>query len=152
MMGLIRDLYSWFALNLTVGWLAILAGLLTGAGVGLLFHDEDWLGGYGSWRRRMLRLAHVAMVGTGLLNLTFSLTARTIPFTELRLAASQLIMASALLVTGAVLMPLVCLLSAWRKGMRHLFFIPVTCLVVAVACLLLALPASLAPSLFEDVP
>ena len=64
----------WLAMNLFVGWLAIFAGLLTGACVGLFFHHEDWLGGYFSWRRRMLRLAHVAMVGTGLLNILFALT------------------------------------------------------------------------------
>ena len=39
---------------------------------------------------------------------------------------------------GAVTMPLVCLLSAWRKAMRHLFFIPVACLVLAVARVLYA--------------
>jgi hypothetical protein len=114
-------------MNLWVGWLAILAGLLAGAGIGMFFHEETWLGGYSSWRRRMLRLAHVALVGTGLLNIAFALTAaagRTSGF-----GASC---ASVLFAAGAVAMPLVCLLSAWRKGMRHLFFIPVSILIFAV--------------------
>lgn len=51
--------------NLYVGWGAILCGLSVGAGMGVFFHDESWLGGYASRRRRMLRLGHVALVGTG---------------------------------------------------------------------------------------
>ena len=39
-------------INLTTAWLAILAGLITGTASGLFFHDESWMGGYGSWRRR----------------------------------------------------------------------------------------------------
>ena len=34
-----------------------------------------------------------------------------------------------LLVSGAVLMPTVCFLAAWRKPFRHLFALPVSCLV-----------------------
>lgn len=34
-----------------------------------------------------------------------------------------------LFIAGAVTMPLVCFLSAFRKGFRHLFFIPVLCLI-----------------------
>ena len=46
-------------LNFQVAWIAILAGLLTGAAIGMFFHAEEWLGGYGSWRRRMLRQRNV---------------------------------------------------------------------------------------------
>ena len=128
----------WIAVNLLVGWAAILVGLLTGAGIGLFFYGEDWLGGYGSWRRRMLRLAHVAMVGTGPLNIAFALTARDEAlWIEMDRGLNPAAwLASALLVLGAVAMPLVCLLSAWRKGMRHLFFIPVACLVIAIVFVL----------------
>ena len=61
-------------LNLCVGWIAILAGLLAGATIGMFFHADEWLGGYQSWRRRMLRLTHISLVGTGLLNLAFALS------------------------------------------------------------------------------
>ncbi|HMF37455.1 MAG TPA: hypothetical protein VKF17_12475, partial [Isosphaeraceae bacterium] len=63
-----------YDLNLTVAWLAILLGLISGTLLGLFFHREDWLGGYGSWRRRMLRLGHISFFGTGLLNLSFALS------------------------------------------------------------------------------
>ena len=47
--------------------------------------------------------------------------------------------ASALLCAGAVLMPAVCALSAWRRPLRHLFALPVGCLVAAGASCLGAL-------------
>ncbi len=111
--------------NLHVGWIGILTGLLAGAAIGMFFHDEAWLGGYGSWRRRMLRLAHISLLGTGLLNLAFALS---VDFLKLD-APPQL--AAVLFVVGAVAMPLVCLLSAWQGVFRHLFFIPVLSLVIA---------------------
>jgi len=115
------------AINLVVGWSAILAGLLAGATIGMFFHGEAWLGGYDSWRRRMLRLTHISMVGTGLLNLAFALSAAALGMEP----APRL--ASVLFVVGAAAMPLVCALSAWRSAMRHLFFIPVVSLVAATA-------------------
>ena len=111
--------------NLHAGWMAILAGLLAGAAIGTFFHDEAWLGGYGSWRRRMLRLAHISLVGTGLLNLAFALSIDALEM------ASAAPVASVLFVVGAVTMPLVCLLSAWHRPLRHLFFVPVVSLLVA---------------------
>ena len=52
-------------INLLVAWLAILIGLVTGTVLGLFFHEENWMGGYGSWRRRMVRLGHISFFGTG---------------------------------------------------------------------------------------
>ena len=114
-------------INLYVGWMAILVGMLGGAGIGLFFHGNDWLGGYASWRRRMLRLAHIALVGTGLLNIGFALSAAQLQIDPVPRAASVLF------VVGALTMPLVCALSAWRAGFRHLFFVPALSLVLATA-------------------
>lgn len=114
------------SMNLCVGWAGIFTGLIAGALIGLFFHDETWWGGYGSWRRRMLRLGHVALVGTGLLNIAFGLSVAGRP------AADFPRVASILFVAGAVAMPAVCFLSAWRKPLRNLFFIPVLCLFAAV--------------------
>lgn len=118
-------------LNLCIGWIAILVGLIAGAGIGVLFHREDWLGGYASWPRRMVRLGHISFLGTGLLNLAFAGT--------LRLASGdlQLPVASALLAASTVAMPAVCFLSAWHKPLRHLFFIPVGCMIGGVGELVL---------------
>lgn len=118
-------------LNLHFAWCWILAGLVSGAVIGMFFRDEAWLGGYGSWRRRMLRLGHVAFVGTGLLNLAFALSVDSM------LPQASATLPGALFLAGAVTMPLVCFLSAWRDGFRHFFFVPVLCLVAAVARLVL---------------
>lgn len=115
------------AANLSVGWAAILVGLVAGAAIGMFFHREAWLGGYDSWRRRMLRLAHISLVGTGLLNVGFALSCESLGMDP------PPWIASALFVVGALTMPTACLLSAWRRAARHLFFIPVVSLVLATA-------------------
>jgi hypothetical protein len=61
----------------------------------------------------MLRLGHIALVALGMMNL---------------LVAQP----SLWLVAGGVTMPVVCFLTAWRRCCRHLFVVPVACLVVAV--------------------
>ena len=114
-------------LNLWFGWAAILTGLLAGAVIGMFFHNETWMGGYDSWRRRMLRLMHISLVGTGLLNIIYALSVNGLQMQQPpRLSTS-------LLVVGAVTMPAVCGLSAWKPAFRHLFFIPVLSLTVALA-------------------
>lgn len=115
------------AANFYVAWLGVFAGLLLGALVGMFFHRDEWLGGYASWRRRMIRLAHIAMIGTGLLNLAFVLSVQHLGLDK----APTL--ASVMFIVGAVTMPTVCLLAAWRKGMRYLFFVPAASLLIAVA-------------------
>jgi len=113
------------SLNLVAGWLAVLAGLLSGALIGLFFHRDEWLGGYGSWRRRMVRLMHISLVGTGLLNVAFALSAGAAKVGP----APRL--ASALFLVGALTMPAVCALAAWRPAFRHVFFVPVVSLILA---------------------
>ena len=119
-------------LNLEVAWIAILLGLVSGTVIGLSFWRENWLGGYGSWRRRMIRLGHVALIGTGLLNAAFALSVR---FLDLHAGIGP---ASRLLIVGAATMPLVCFLAAWRAGLRRLFFVPVLSLVGGVAAFVVA--------------
>jgi hypothetical protein len=114
-------------INLHAAWIGFLLGCLAGAVPGLFFHDAQWLGGYASWPRRMIRLGHIAFFGIGLLNLSFALTAR-----QLNLQTG-LEPTSVLLLVAAVAMPAVCYLSAWKPAFRHLFFIPAASLTVAVA-------------------
>ncbi len=107
-------------LHLVLGWSSMLMGALSGAVIGLFFHREDWAGGYSSFRRRMLRLGHIAFFGLGILNLLFGVTLQfvTLPDIYLRIASIGFI-------SGALTMPLCCLLAAWHKNFRHLFPIPV---------------------------
>jgi len=117
-------------INLYAAWIGFLAGCLAGVAPGLFFHDKEWLGGYASWPRRMIRLAHIAFFGIGLLNLSFALTARALGM------ASGLKIPSALLIVGAVTMPAVCYLCAWKPFFRRLFFVPALSVTVAVALFL----------------
>ena len=114
-------------INLQAAWLGFLFGCLAGAVPGLFFHDAGWLGGYASWARRMLRLAHIAFFGLGLLNLSFALTARALGIEDGLAAVSVLLM------VGAGAMPAVCYLAAWKPPFRHLLFIPAGSVTIAVA-------------------
>ena len=114
-------------INLYAAWIGFLLGALAGATSGLFFDRDDWLGGYADWRRRMVRLGHISFFGIGLLNLGFYLTVEAVGIQEgIRIPAI-------LLMVGAVAMPLVCYLSAHRKGFRHLFFIPAGAVTLALA-------------------
>ena len=120
--------------NLTFAWCWFLVGLGTGVVQGLYFHREGWLGGYDSWPRRLTRLGHISYFGTGLLNLCFAFTVLLID-----LNTALLRWASPLLIVGAVSMPMVCYLAAWRETLRHLFVVPVLSLLLGVGLITLAL-------------
>lgn len=107
-------------LHLLIGWTSMVAGALSGAAIGLFFHKDDWLGGYGSLQRRMVRLGHIAFFGLGILNVLFALSIAVRP-----LPALHTPIASAGFWLAAVTMPACCFLTAWRPGLRHLFPVPV---------------------------
>jgi len=112
---------NWYA-----GWGLVLVALVTGAGVGLFFHREEFWGGYTSFRRRIVRLGHIACAALGLMNVIYALSPW--PVAGGWVAA----WAGGLWITGAVAMPVVCFLSGWKMGFRQLFFVPVGSLVGAV--------------------
>jgi hypothetical protein len=118
------------ALHLTAAWCGVLLGMLGGAVLGLRFHDEQWLGGYGSWPRRLLRLGHISLFGIAFLNLLAAMT-----YTQ-RPPVPALPLGSGLLLVGAVAMPLVCLLAAWRRPLRHAFALPVGALLAGAILIL----------------
>ena len=115
----------WHPLNWYAGWGLLLAAFTTGALIGLGFHRPEFLGGYGSFRRRLVRLGHIALAALGMLNLIYALSPWPAP------SRWQAEAASACFVAGGVLMPLVCFLAAWKEPFRHLFFLPVLALVLA---------------------
>jgi hypothetical protein len=113
------------------GWLGMLLGVISGAVIGLFFHREDWMGGYGSYRRRLTRLGHISFFGLALVNFSFAFTQHVL---SLRAPWDSVSMWAFLI--GAASMPACCFLSAWRKPFRHLFFIPVSGVLLGVACIL----------------
>jgi len=116
--------------NLLAAWLGILLGSLAGAIQGLFFRREDWLGGYGSWRRRMLRLGHISFFGLGFVNLGFALSVRVLEIDD------GIVWSSRLFILGAVTMPLLCYLSSVKDVFRYLFFIPVLSVIAGSAIFL----------------
>jgi hypothetical protein len=121
-------------LHLLTGWLAILMSFLSGAVIGLYFHRQGWAGGYGSFSRRMLRLAHISFFGLGTINLLFGLTVSSLDlnFPAIRLTSTAFIIA-------VVTMPLCCYLAAWKRPLRVLFPIPVAASLAGIIPLLAVL-------------
>ena len=105
-------------MNIYAAWIAFLVGVVAGIIPGLFFHNTEWLGGYASWRRRLIRLAYISFFGLGGLNLAAGLTARALGM------ESGLSLSAYLLVVGLCTMPIICYLSAIKTGFRNLFFIP----------------------------
>ncbi|HVU32894.1 MAG TPA: hypothetical protein VHE61_05630 [Opitutaceae bacterium] len=105
-----------YPINLLGGWACFLAGALSGMLIGLRFHRPEWLGGYDSLPRRMVRLGHIAFFGLGLINILFALSNPA--------GSPAGGVGSVLLLIGAATMPTNCFLSAWRGWFRHAFFIP----------------------------
>jgi hypothetical protein len=113
--------------TIPIGWSLVVLGFVSGALLGLRFHDEGMLGGYASWPRRLLRLGHVACVALGMLNL---LLAATVP------AAPPL--AALALALGGFAMPAACCVVAFRRQWRALFAVPVALLLYAGVALVVA--------------
>jgi hypothetical protein len=114
----------------TAGWSLVIIGFASGATLGLGFAREGFLGGYPSWRRRLLRLGHVACVMLGVLQMLFALSPAAIEPRAMLTAQLWLI--------GGITMPAVCALAAWKQPLRVLFPIPVVSLGAAATLTLLA--------------
>jgi hypothetical protein len=123
--------------HIWLGWAAVLLGAASGATIGLFFHEETWAGGYGSFRRRMLRLAHISFFGIGFLNFFFGMT-----LSQICLPEEHIRIASMGFLAAVVAMPACCYLSAWKKNLRHLFPIPVLAVLAGVIPILIGWPAS----------
>ena len=105
-------------INLIAGWVGIYLGFLSGAIQGVFFHRDNWLGGYSTWPRRITRLGHISFFGIGFVNLFYAATIHIFGIDNDPIT-------STLLIIGAISMPTVCYVSAFRKPFRHMFFVPV---------------------------
>ena len=119
------------SINLFFGWVGLLAGVVSGAIIGLFFHRDDWMGGYDSYRRRLTRLGHISFFGLGFVNILFGLTVAALP-----LSGDLLPLASRCFLVGAASMPVCCFLSAWHKPYRHLFPVPVASVLLGIVLML----------------
>jgi len=125
------------SLNLLAGWIGMLGGVVSGVVIGLFFHQEGWMGGYSSLRRRMTRLGHISFWGLGFINMMFAFSVKTVEFPIINVQV-----ASVGFILGAVTMPVCCFLTAWRKSFRHLFPVPVIGVLAGVVSLLIGWAAA----------
>ncbi len=118
-------MYEW---NVLVGWCGMLAGALLGMLYGLWAESRDWAGGYGSFRRQALRLAHIAAFALGMINVLYGLcSAGLLLLPDWASRTGCLAMMG-----GGLLMPIVCLAASMRRPWKFLFPIPATCILVAL--------------------
>ena len=114
--------------NLLLAWLWILLGFVTGMVLGLFFHGENWLGGYGSFKRRMYRLGHISCFGLGAVNLLFYLTTQNLAPT-----GPVIGIASWAFIVGAITMPVCCAVVAHFPKAHLIFAVPVVSLILGGA-------------------
>jgi hypothetical protein len=120
------DAARWIPVNLLIGWIWILLGFLSGAVLGTRFHQEDWLGGYSSFKRRLYRLGHISFLGLAAMNLLFYFTVQSRP-----LDPTVVLWASRGFLIGAFTMPLCCATVANFPKAHFLFAVPVASLLAA---------------------
>lgn len=112
--------------NLVVAWIWILLGFLSGAVMGTRFHREDWLGGYGSFKRRLYRLGHISFLGLAAMNLLFYFTVQSTPVDP-----ATALWASRGFLIGAFTMPACCVVMAHFPQAHYVFAMPVMSLLAA---------------------
>ena len=124
-------------INIAFGWawmcLGFIMGMVMGTrveqfGVNTLKRGPDWLGGYESVPRRLLRLSHVAFIMLPLLNIVFGqhIDAALVSFEWKRLASGSMIF-------GAIGVPLLCLTAAFYRPAKLFLGVPATAVLVANA-------------------
>lgn len=115
-------------LNLSIGWLWILFGFLSGSLIGFNFHflKENWLDGYSSPKRRLFRLGHISFFGLGFVNLIYYFT-----FNNLLSSSVLTDIASLGFVIGAITMPLCCFSIGVYPPIKNVFYIPVVSLILS---------------------
>ena len=107
-------------LNLAFAWLWIFMGFISGAVMGMRFQNENWMGGYSSFPRRLYRLGHISFFGLGLINFLFAVTLRLFPVTS-----PFATLAGYAFIIGGILMPICCVLIAhFPKIKAPLLFTP----------------------------
>ncbi len=112
--------------NITFGFVWICVGLLLGAPMALAFLKKDWLGGYGSLSRRLLRLSHIAFIMLGLLNIVYGYALKT---GTVHFAWQGAAMAS--LLAGAAILPILLFVGIWVR--KALWALPLPFLMIFAA-------------------
>lgn len=111
-------------INNVFGWLWITVGFIGGMILGMKFRDDNWLGGYSTFPRRLVRLGHISFIGLGFVNILFAHSSVNLPVSQV------FSVASVLFIVGGTAMPASCFLVAWRRKWFYVFSIPVISLIL----------------------
>lgn len=114
-------------INIRFGWIWLFIGILMAMWMGLHVFKSNWLGGYTSLPRRLLRLSHIAFMALSLTNILygFSIDSVNLPIKVKKIGLYAMIIA-------AIFMPIICLLSAHNIFFQSFFFIPALSFALAI--------------------
>lgn len=110
------------------------AGFISGMILGLRAEGEKWLGGYTSVTRRYLRLAHVAFIALSIINILYGKELASVA-----LPNHIKNIGSALMIFGAVGVPLACIAAAFLKKAKYILPLPASALLIGTIILVIGL-------------
>lgn len=117
--------------NVHFGWVWLLFGLLLGAVMGLWSFNGPFaspFGDYTSLPRRMIRLAHIAFIALGMINILYGYQ-----IDKLVVKEKYKIIGSRCLVSGSVLMPIMLIGAAFFEPLKYFTAIPATLIIVSIS-------------------
>ncbi len=116
--------------NISFGWIWILSGIIIGAIMGMWSFNGPLaspVGDYTSLPRRLLRLSHIAFIALAVINILYGYEIDKIKAKEkLKKIGSNF------MIYGAVLMPLILLMSVFFEVFKYLTVIPTTLIIIAL--------------------
>ena len=116
--------------NISFGWVWILVGILVGAILGMWSFNGPFpspVGDYTSLPRRMLRLAHIAFIALAIINILYGYE-----IDKLKIKGRIKRLGSLLIIFGAILMPIILIISAFYEPFKYLTIIPTTLIIISL--------------------
>ncbi len=121
-------------INVIFGWAWMCVGFISGMLLGLRAEGKNWLGGYASVTRRYLRLAHVAFIALSIINILYGKELASVD-----LADNIKNIGSALMIFGAVGIPLACIAAAFISKTKYLLPLPASAILLGTIILVIGL-------------
>lgn len=117
--------------NIRFGWIWMLLGIILGAILGMWSFNGPFpspLGDYTSLPRRLIRLSHIAFIALSIINILYGYEIDKIRFKEKTKKIGSVCM-----IWGAVLMPILLIVSAFFEPVKYLTMIPAILVLIAIA-------------------
>ena len=121
-------------INVLFGWGWMCVGFLSGMILGLRAEGEGWLGGYASVPRRYLRLAHVAFIALSIINILYGHELGSVA-----LPNDTQNIGSALMIFGAVGIPITCIYAAFIRKAKYFLPLPASALLIGAIIMVVGL-------------